>query len=109
MERTWTEIGADYVERLGKRSVEHEIEALDWQDVKDDGITVAFIPGQAIKEATRELRIPNVTKVAISSFDCPATSPDQDGFYPGFYGIEGNYKNGRARVYVLDTGTSLTP
>lgn len=104
MERTWTTVGVEYVEKLGRRAVENEIDALWWQDVPQDGsaLTVGFIPGESIKAVIRELRIPKVTRIAISSFERP-------GFYPGFYGIEGNYTNGRAHVFVLDLGGVVTP
>lgn len=110
-QRNWTSTGAAMVARLGgRREVAAEAGRLEWQTVPEGGsLTVGFMPGEAINAAIRELRIPKVSAVAISGFERPAASPDEDGFYPGFYGIEGNYKNGRARVYVLDLGTCLQP
>jgi len=110
VKRTWTTVAEEYVDRLGGRDeVATEIGRLDWQDVPKGGsLTVGFLPGEAIKHAVRELRIPKVSRVAISGFERPGR-PGEDGFYPGFYGIEGRYKNGRARVYVLDVGTTLLP
>lgn len=103
MQRSWTTVGAEFVEQLDQRSVEHEIEAMEWQEIpRGRSLTLGFMPGEAIKTAVRELALPKVSQVAVSSFDRP-------GFYPGFYGIEANYRNGRARIYVLDTGTGLTP
>jgi hypothetical protein len=111
MERNWTETGAELVEKLGGREVvEREIDEMEWQTIPEDGaLTVGFLPGAAVNEVIRELRIPKVTAVAITGFDRPATSEQEDGFYPGFYGIEGNYSNGRARVFVLDVGTYIQP
>jgi hypothetical protein len=110
MQRTWTETGAEYVERLGKRSVEHEIEAMEWT-IKPEGgsATVAMMPGMAINKVIEEFRLPKVTGFAISGFERPGVPDVSEGFYPGFYGIEANYRNGRARIYVLDVGSTLIP
>lgn len=107
----WTSTGEGLVERLGGRgAVEAAIAELEWQAIPEEGsLTVGFMPGEAIKTCIREFRIPKVSAIAIDSFERPAASPEEDGFYPGFYGIEGNYSNGRARIYVLDTGTSIQP
>lgn len=58
-----------------------------------------MVPGLGIQHAIAELRIPKVSQIAVSSELAPH----------GFYGIEGNYKNGRARVYIIDMGTHLIP
>lgn len=111
MERTWTTVGDELVERVGGRDViGTAIEDLDWQIVdRDAGVTVGAMPGIAINATIRELRIPKVSAIAVDSFSIPAASSDDDGFYPGFYGIEGNYTNGLARVYLLDTGCEIVP
>lgn len=101
--RTWTTVGAEYVDRLGKKAVESEIETLEWQEIPEDGsLTVAYLPGDSIKQTILQLDLPRVSAIAISGFERP-------GFYPGFYGIEANYTDGRARIYVLDTGTGVSP
>jgi hypothetical protein len=99
------------VERLGGRDeVAAEAERMEWQELTEGGsLTVGFMPGHAIKAVIGELGIPKVSAIAISSFDRPASNREDDGFYPGFYGIEGNYTNGRARIYVLDLGTCIEP
>jgi hypothetical protein len=110
VERTWTEVGAEYVERLGKRSVEHEIEALEWTLKPEGGTaTVGMMPGMAINKLIEEFALPRVTGFAISGFERPGVPDVSEGFYPGFYGIEVNYSNGRARIYVLDVGATLIP
>ncbi len=110
MQRNWTTVAGEYVQRIGKDDIEKTIDELDWQDVPEGGkLTLPFIPGEAINTAIAEFDIPKVSKVALGSFELPAPDAEGDGFYPGFYGIEGNYKNGRARVFVLDTGTVLVP
>jgi hypothetical protein len=106
-EQTWTTVGAEIVDRVGGReTVERKIEGLEWR-TREQGSDVAFAPGAAINAAIRDLRIPRVTAFAIDSFEIRDDAGD--GFYPGFYGIEGNYTNGRARVYLLDTGVELVP
>lgn len=109
-ERTWTTLGKELVEKVGGReTVEAAIAALEWQTIPPKGkLTVGALPGFSIKATIRELSIPKVTRIAISSFSVPGAD-DGDGFYPGFYGIEGNYTNGRGLIFVLDTGVSITP
>lgn len=107
MERTWTELGDEFIagddvlledgEVLTRSHIEAAINTLDWRMTK--GVTrVAAMPGMAIQACITELNIPKVSLFAISSELAPY----------GFYGIEGNYKNGRARVYVIDRGAMLT-
>lgn len=107
MERSWTTVGAALVARLGQKEIEDEIETFDWQPV-ETGMEIAFSPGQAIKTAILEFGLPKVSAIAISGF-AREGGDGEDGFYPGFYGIEANYVNGRARVYLLDTGVELIP
>ncbi|GAH03632.1 unnamed protein product, partial [marine sediment metagenome] len=47
----------------------------------------------------KQLRIPHVSRVGYS----PALAPY------GLYGIEGNYKNGRVQLFVIDHGDAITP
>ncbi len=102
-ERTWLSVGEDFAARLGKRSVEHTIESMEWEPIPENGsLSLGAMPGMAIKTVIEEFGLPKVSAVAVSGFERP-------GFYPGFYGIEANYSNGRARLYVLDTGTGVTP
>lgn len=103
-ERTWLGIGKDLVERLTQRSVENKIKNLRWRTIPTDGsrMDLPFSPGEAIKTAIKEFGLPKVSAIAIDSFSRPE-------FYPSFYGIESNYKNGRARLYLLDDGVTLTP
>lgn len=105
LQRTWTQVGEAVLDDLldeRKREISRErvarlIEKLEWQDV-EGSLEVAFMPGQAIKTLIRELRIPHVTRIAISSALAPY----------GFYGIDAEYRNGRARIYALDEGSAVT-
>ncbi len=102
--RTWTEIGTPLIGRrledghLTRPLVEQAIEMLRWLDAEQD-MDLPMIPGLGIQAAIKELRIPKVSQVAISHELAPY----------GLYGIEGNYKNGRAHVYVVDVGSELIP
>lgn len=112
MERNWTETGVELVERVGGReAVEAEIDRLEWEDVPEEGsLTVGFMQGHAINACVKELRLPNVKRVAThGGFSIMPADAELDGFHPGFYGMECDYSNGRARVYVLDTGTVIQP
>jgi hypothetical protein len=113
MQRTWTDVGrvmyepgTDDYERPKDETGQHftqdmivgAIDALDWQPT--EGVTtLPMVPGLGIKHAITELRIPKVSHFAIGNGLAPY----------GLYGIEGHYKNGRARVYVIDRGSDLLP
>jgi len=109
--RDWTNVGAEVVERIGGRdAASSEAESLEWQSVPiGRPLTVGFMPGEAIKAAISELAIPKVSAIAIGSLERPGATGDDDGWYPGFYGIEGNYRNCVVRVYIIDGGESLIP
>lgn len=99
-ERTWTETGREAYDAtlengddLSPAHVAAAVAALNWKPVTVETYVPAM-PGLAIKNAIAELRIPKVTAYAISNELAPY----------GLYGIEGNYRNGRARVYLLDRG-----
>lgn len=117
-ERTWTTVGEEHIgtvhleggELLTRELVEKAIEDLDWVDVVAT-LTLPAMPGFTIRNAVEQLGIPKVSKIA---WCCHAVDdPEFDERYPlapyGFYGIEGNYSNGRARVYVLDLGGDASP
>ncbi len=109
MKRNWTEIGQELFkdngattedgESLTKAGVEGAIDSLEWVDATVDQ-TLPAMPGMNIDEVVKELRIPYVTQL---SYSCVELAPF------GFYGIEGNYKNGRVRLYAIDCGTYVTP
>lgn len=109
MTRTWTEVGDEALDNslrresgrvLDRRAIEIAIDKLDWEEVPEGGsLTLGAMAGMAINATITEFRIPKVTRVAVSNRLAPY----------GFYGIEGNYKNGRALIYLLDTGTGVTP
>lgn len=111
--RDWLSIGAEYHEgetRLGdnRRRVVRAIAGLEWQPVPEDGtLSVAMMPGLAIQECIAQLGLPRVSAVATNGY---LTMPDgPETAHYSVYGIEANYANGRARVYVLDTGGGVTP
>jgi len=97
MERSWTDKG---VEHNGtpeqKEQLAGMFDRLEWLDTSQ-GLTMAMMPGEGIKAAIEELRIPKVSHVADSHEMAPY----------GLYGIRGHFSNGRADVYLCDEGSSL--
>lgn len=100
MERSWTTVGAA-LELEGRATPDRDeyarlFDGLEWEPVAG---AKPMMPGLAIKHAIAELGIPRVSRVAISHELAPY----------GLYGIEGNYKNGRALVFIVDRGAELVP
>lgn len=56
-------------------------------------------PGLAIQEVIRQLELPRVDFISWRTVDLAPY---------GLYGIQANYRDGRARYYVLDRGHDLT-
>jgi hypothetical protein len=74
------------------------IERLKWMEVESHR-EVAMMPGMAINEAIRQLRIPKVSHYAVSHELAPY----------GFVGIRGHYVNGDVDVFLVDGGDAVTP
>lgn len=107
MERNWTSVGAEFRQGDDQARVERAIAGLAWEPV--EGAKPAM-PGLCIRDVIRELRIPKVDKIAIGTTALIYPDGDSGGnAYYSLYGIQGHYKNGRARVYVLDTGGRAIP
>ena len=95
MKRTWTEIGQEYT--LDKKEViAAMIERMDWRTLPCE---MGMGPGMAIKEAIKDFKIPKPSRVAMSNEMAPY----------GLIAVEGNYKNGRAQIFMVDDGVSVTP
>lgn len=92
----WTEVGKG----VNQGEVLNQIAQLEWHPVTSETMSLPMAPGEAIKKLISEFRIPKVSAIAYNGIL-------QNRY--GFYGIEGNYKNGRARIYVMDKGSVLTP
>ncbi len=71
---------------------------IEWS-VMIPGLSLPAMPGMAICESIRQLKIPKVTRVG----HCPDLAPF------GLVAIEGNYREGVVQVYVLDTGCECVP
>jgi hypothetical protein len=109
----WTNIGARFTE--GKRdrivAITNEIDAATapvgqdgcWLRVPKPGepaLSVGMMPGEGIKAAIRELRLPKVTHIAISAALAPF----------GLYGMRAHYKGDQqVDVWVVDDGCGITP
>jgi len=98
MERTWTNVGSEYNSTEGqKTSLSGMFNRLSWETI-EQGKEVAFCPGEAIKQAIRQLSIPKASHFAISNELAPY----------GLVAVRGHYKNGMAEVFIIDEGSSLT-
>lgn len=105
-QRTWTSVGKHWTSADDRAHVEAEIDRLEWKEI-GDAIDLPFLAGHAINAAIEQLRLPKVSHVAHDGY---LRYPDPLQSAPlALYGIECHYPNGRARVYVLDRGTGLTP
>jgi hypothetical protein len=101
--RTWTKVGEDVVGSpvdegtiLGRDQVKRAIDNMVWMSLP---VEVGAMPGLNISQAIEELRVPKVSHIAVSSDLAPY----------GFYGIRAHYKNGDADIFLVDSGSELTP
>ena len=95
MKRTWTEVGEEYT-RGKQGDIAAMIERMDWRTLPCE---MGLGPGMAIKEAIKSFKIPKVS--------CVATSNEMAPY--GLLAVEGNYKNGRGQIFMVDDGLSVTP
>lgn len=97
MLRTWTNVGAEHTEgEPARKKIANVIKGIEWRTVPCD---MAAMPGLAIKELIKLLRLPKVSHVADSHELAPY----------GFVAIRCHYKNGMAELFAIDTGTEITP
>lgn len=112
-QRTWTSIGAQYTTKKRRPDVLRAIASLEWQDIGGgEPMDVPASPGLAINACIRELRMPSVDQVAWHGSASTVDWRDRDkaeGEHYSIYGIQANYTNGRARLYVIDIGTATIP
>lgn len=107
MKREWLNIGAAYWVPYQTR-IEAEIAGLTWKAVPEDGeLSLPMSPGLGIQACITELELPKVSAVAHNGYIQVPDGPETAHY--SIYGIEANYKDGRARVYVIDAGTQLVP
>jgi len=93
VERTFTQVGKEHSE--GKEEeLAGMFERLNWQAIP---CTMGMMPGEGIKNAIKELRIPKVDFVASSHELAPY----------GLLGIKAHYKNGDATIYLVDEGCQV--
>ena len=102
----FTEVGKKFLMTpKDTEKVMNEAANLKWQEI-GSGLSVGMMPGLGIKGCIKELKIPNVDKVAIGGGFGLSVEPSA-GY--GFYGIFGHYKNADVKIYILDDGCSCTP
>jgi len=93
----WTQVGEAHSQ--DKPRITDIIHRMNW-DYNYKSKQIAMMPALAIKEAIKELKIPKVSAI---SYNCHELAPY------GFYGIEGNYKNARVQIFIVDEGTQIVP
>ena len=108
MERNWLEVGAEYTSGADRARVEQAIEALRWYDPSEPG---PLSPVLTLREVIREFHWPKVSAVGWGGGDANVLGYP-DGPETAAYtvlGVEGDCKDGRVRLYVLDTGLEAIP
>jgi len=93
--RNYTNIGA--TEHYEKEEIDEAIPSLQWEDFRKNNLP--FAQGEAIKNVVRECNVPlsKIKKMALHG--CIKGSH-------GFYGLDVDYKNGNAKLYIADNGCS---
>lgn len=100
--RDWLSIGLRF--EAQRDQVEAAIDGLRWQTEK----STAMVPGLAINALIREFRLPKVSRYAVNGTIQAPDPPEGLATY-SVYGVEASFSNGRARLYVVDTGSELVP
>lgn len=99
---------AHYASEEQRAEVERIIAGLTWHEMPVSDVPAC--PGLAIREVIAQLDLPKVTRVAWGGL---IEEPDPaDPRWTAAYellGIEANYSNGTAQLYVLDKGGECTP
>lgn len=96
--RSWTEVSREYTHTHAQRfEISRLINGITWEQFSSN-MAVPAMQGAAIRETIKQLQIPKVSAIS------------WDGVYMDRFallGVEGNYTNGRARIYVLDIGSEV--
>lgn len=93
MQRIWTNVGKLYTD--GCHSCwEKAFHKIIWckETIPDEMSSSSLL---TIKEIIKKLQVPKVSNIGINN-------------QIGIYGIEGNYQNGKARIYLLGSGSNVT-
>lgn len=104
-QRTWTRIGADFTTPSRPSDVLRAIGTLRRRIVAGCRPLPVF-QASAIVGAARGYGLPALSALALSGLH---SSLIWQGDNYAVYGIEAEYPNGRARLYLLDRGTMLVP
>jgi hypothetical protein len=111
-QRTWTSVGARYTTPKRRPDVLRAISTLKWRDVGDSAsVEIPAVPGLTIDACIQQLRLPRVSQLAWQGSEATVDWHDEDpeGQHYAIYGIQAQYANGRARLYVIDIGTGAFP
>jgi len=84
-----------------KATIQKAAADLEWLAMpkKGESLSLPMMPGEGIKAAIVELKIPKVSHIAIGNDLAPY----------GFYGIRASYKNADVEVFLIDAGTYMAP
>jgi len=95
----WTEIGKSRGQSETKEQrarIRGAMQAMKWLEIPTE---MGFMPGEGIKAAMRQLRLPDVSHVATSNELAPY----------GFLGVRTHYNNADVDVFIVDRGSDMFP
>lgn len=109
----WTNVGEKNISPNERGLVLAAIDVIDnqtdaragfneWLPIVGTRLSLSFMAGEAIKVAIEQLKIPNVTHVAVCNDLAPL----------GFYGIRAHYapqRRTRVDIFIIDAGDSCAP
>jgi len=104
------EVGRGYTSGKDRERVAAAIDALEWHPPTGEG---PLSPILTLQSVVTKLGLPNVSAIAWGGGEANVlTYPDSPEPETATYtvlGVEANYADGRARLYVLDTGVAAVP
>lgn len=102
-QRNWTQVGSKYEPK--REEVERVIAGLHWEPVEG---RKAMMPALGVQAVIAELNLPRVSRIALNGLIDMPDPPEGTAHY-AIYGIECQYSDGKARVYVVDEGSVILP
>ncbi len=95
MKRTYTEVGEK--ENYTQEEIDQAIKKISWVDFRTKNLP--FCQGEALKTVIKECNIP-ISKIIKMELHGVIKNSH------GFYALDVNYKNGKALIYIADSGYS---
>lgn len=100
MERTFTRVGKGY--GYERESIERSINELEWEKFRTDNLP--FMQGEAIKQVIKQCNVP-LSKIKKMALHGGLDRNSHEAI--GFYGLDVDYKNGNAKLYIADDGCEI--